>query len=136
MIFLDTGFFIALFNPGDRLHLRAMAWAKAVDEPLLLTEHILWESVNYFSARANRPKAHALVEHVQTEPAYDLVHATPELLAAGLRLHRERPDKDWSLTDCIAFALMEERGIKRALAYDQHFAQAGFEPLLRSDPPL
>lgn len=50
-------------------------------------------------------------------------------------MHRERPDKEWSLTDCISFALMGERRIQRALAYDHHFEQAGFEALLRKDPP-
>ena len=32
------------------------------------------------------------------------------------------------------FHLMREHGVKRALAYDAHFEQAGFEALLRSDP--
>jgi predicted nucleic acid-binding protein len=43
--------------------------------------------------------------------------------------------KEWSLTDCISFVVMNERKIRRALAYDHHFEQAGFEPLLRKDPP-
>jgi hypothetical protein len=30
---------------------------------------------------------------------------------------------------------MGERGIQRASAYDHHFEQAGFEALLRKDPP-
>ena len=37
---------------------------------------------------------------------------------------RERPDKEWSLTDCVSFHLMRERGLTRALAYDLHFEQA------------
>src|SRR6266851_7667037 len=52
-----------------------------------------------------------------------------------LRLHAQRLDKEWSLTDCISFVVMERRGISRALAHDQHFEQAGFEALLRRDPP-
>ena len=36
---------------------------------------------------------------------------------------------------CISFALMGQRNIQRALAYDHHFEQAGFEALLRQDPP-
>ena len=35
------------------------------------------------------------------------------------------------LTDRISFVVMEERGITDALAYDQHFVQAGFRALLR-----
>ena len=37
----------------------------------------------------------------------------------------------FALTDCISFAVMEERGIRDALTADEHFRQAGFRPLLR-----
>jgi predicted nucleic acid-binding protein len=53
---------------------------------------------------------------------------------AGLQLHRERQDKDWSLTDCISFIVTRRREIQHALTYDHHFVQAGFEALLRRDP--
>ena len=32
----------------------------------------------------------------------------------------------WSLTDCISFAVMTERGLADALTADHHFEQAGF----------
>ena len=54
-----------------------------------------------------------------------------ELLNAGLDRMRERPDKDWSLIDCISFVVMENEGIKDALTADQHFEQAGFRALFR-----
>jgi len=44
-----------------------------------------------------------------------------------MSLHNSRPDKHWSLTDCISFVVMQQRGLQRALAYDHHFEQAGFE---------
>ena len=49
-------------------------------------------------------------------------------------LHLERQDKEWSLTDCISFLVMQRRSIRQALAYDHHFAQAGFDSLLARDP--
>jgi predicted nucleic acid-binding protein len=42
-----------------------------------------------------------------------------------------RPDKEWSLTDCISFVVMNERGITDALTSDHHFEQAGFQILLK-----
>jgi uncharacterized protein len=52
------------------------------------------------------------------------------LYRRGLELYAGRPgDKDWSLTDCISFVVMEDEGLREALTGDRHFAQAGFIPL-------
>jgi predicted nucleic acid-binding protein len=51
-----------------------------------------------------------------------------------LALYDQRPDKSWSLTDCISFQIMEDRGISAALTGDHHFEQAGFVALLQ--PPV
>jgi uncharacterized protein len=135
MILVDTGFFLALAQPRDDLHSRAMLWAGAVAEPLVVTDYILWETVNALSSPADRPKSHALIRHVRTTGAYTVVPASAALTEAGLKLHEARTDKSWSLTDCVSFVVMADRGITRALAYDHHFTQAGYEPLLRHDPP-
>jgi uncharacterized protein len=135
MIFVDSGFLLALAQPADALHIRAVAWARHLSEPLMVTEYVLWETINNLSKRADRLRAYRIVEMVD-DSNYTIVHASPELFAAGLKLHRARSDKEWSLTDCISFHLMRERGITRALAYDVHFEQAGFEALLRRDPSV
>ena len=135
MIFLDTGYFVALFRTSDELHHRAMAWSLQLHEPMLVTEYVLWECVNTFSKLKERAAAYALIEYAHSDSACELVQASPEFFTAGLRLHHARADKEWSLTDCVSFHIMRERGVSRALAYDIHFQQAGFEPLLRVDPP-
>lgn len=138
MLFVDTGFLIALANERDELHGRAGAWALATMEqrlhPLLLTEYVLTETVNNLSSRIHRARAIEIIDAVQSEPEYEYVPASPTLFASGLALYRQRTDKNWSLTDCISFSIMTERGVSHALAFDQHFKQAGFEPLLRHDP--
>jgi uncharacterized protein len=50
-----------------------------------------------------------------------------------MELFGDRPDKDWSLTDCISFIVMEERRITEALTGDHHFEQAGFRALLAGE---
>ncbi|HVW38544.1 MAG TPA: PIN domain-containing protein [Pirellulales bacterium] len=135
MILLDTSYVLAAVNPRDALHDRAVAWSNVIAEPLLVTEYVLWESVNYLSSPVDRPKAHAVADQLRSSAGIGFVEASQELLNEGLRMHAGRPDKAWSLTDCISIVLMEERSITRALAYDHHFEQAGFEALLRRDPP-
>lgn len=134
MTFVDTGFFVALAQPQDALHSRANAWAAALTGSLVLTDYVLWETVNRLSRPANRPTVHALVQHVRGKSQYEVVPASGELFEAGLLLHAQRPDKEWTLTDCISFVLMEQRGLTRALTHDHHFEQAGLEALLRRDP--
>jgi uncharacterized protein len=137
MIFVDTGFFLALAQSKDALHERARAWAAILAEPLLVTEYVLWETVNGLSKPADRPRAHNIVSSLGSSAVYESVMATPELFDAGLQLHAQRPDKEWSLTDCISFTVMQRRNLSRsrALTPDHHFEQAGFEALLRRDPP-
>jgi len=52
------------------------------------------------------------------------------LLNRALDLYGSRSDKEWGLTDCVSFVVMEEQGISLALSTDVHFKQAGFKPLL------
>jgi len=49
----------------------------------------------------------------------------------GLELFANRPDKDWSLTDCISFVVMQKEGITEALTGDHQFEQAGLVALLK-----
>ena len=55
---------------------------------------------------------------------------TLELLEQGMDLYARRPDKEWSLTDCISFVVMSQNGLEEALTGDHHFEQAGFRILL------
>jgi len=132
MIFADTGYFIALLDSRDSLHSRALDWSRSIKEPTLLTEYVVVEIFNSFSQPFGRMRAYDLFQRISVHDDCLIIPASPLLLNAGIELYVARPDKEWSLTDCISFAVMKERGISRALAYDHHFEQAGFEALLRS----
>ena len=82
MIFVDTGFFLALFNPKDELHVRAERWAEAVLEPLLVTEYVLWECVNTLSLPEDRPTAHHLLEHVRAASGFEVIEASPGVVGS------------------------------------------------------
>ncbi|MBI5760599.1 MAG: type II toxin-antitoxin system VapC family toxin [Planctomycetales bacterium] len=135
MILVDTSFLLAVVNSRDNLHARALAWAQQIVEPLVVTEQVVWEVVNAYSQPADRPKAHAIVTRLRSNSDCEWIAASTGLLDEGLKLHQQRADKEWSLTDCISFVVMQQRGITRSLTHDHHFEQAGFEALLRRDPP-
>lgn len=68
---------------------------------------------------------------VRASAHFQTVPLSTELLDAGLALMGKRTDKDWSLTDCISFVVMERNGLHEALTGDHHFEQAGFNALLK-----
>ena len=70
---------------------------------------------------------------LESDPQLEIVAATTKLLRQGVKLYSHRLDKDWSLTDCISFIVMEERGMSDGLTGDHHFEQADFRALLKLD---
>ena len=61
----------------------------------------------------------------------EVVELTTDVFTAGLDLYEMRPDKDYSLADCVCMQVMRQSGISEALTYDHHFEQEGFVALLR-----
>ena len=134
MIFADTGYFLARTQTRDALHQRALRWSRHINERLLTTEYVLVEVADALSAPLNRARLHALLDFLRRSDQCEIVPASPQLFAQGVQLHAARPDKEWSLTDCLSFVVMRQHDVTRALAYDHHFAQAVFEALLRREP--
>lgn len=67
-----------------------------------------------------------LLAALRGDPRAVVVSADTELFDRGVMLYTCRADKFWTLTDCISFIVMEDRGIRDALTGDHHFEQAGF----------
>jgi len=97
---------------------------------LVTTEFILVEVANAFCASAWRGKAVKLIDGLRSVPNLKIVEADSSLLSDGWRLYCGRLDKEWSLTDCVSFAVMQEEQINHAFTSDHHFEQAGFIKLL------
>lgn len=61
---------------------------------------------------------------------WTVLPASNELFQRGINLYNARPDKEWSLTDCISFVAIQDHGVTEALTPDRHVEQAGFVALL------
>ena len=135
-VFWDTSAFVALGNADDSLHRQAVQVSDALGRQkayILTTSAVLTEVANIFSKSAWRPVAHHLLESIRQSVAMGLatvVHIDTALWERGWALFVARPDKDWGLTDCISFAVMQDRRVTRAFASDHHFDQAGFKRLM------
>ena len=128
--FADTFFFLALLSESDPAHARARAVLRSSPQ-IISSEFILLELGNACAHADDQPDFLALVEGMRASPRITIVPLSSDLLNRGLTLMSKRPDKNWSLTDCISFVVMEEHGLTEALTADQHFEQAGFKALLK-----
>lgn len=128
--FADTVYYVALLNPRDALHGRALDLSDPPGVSVVTTEYVLLEVATFFAQPAGRDVFVQLVRDLRADPATRIVPATADLFARGFDLFAARPDKSWSLTDCISFVVMADSGLTDALTADHHFAQAGFVPLL------
>ena len=130
-IFANTFYFVALLSPADQAHERARAVTS--DRPIILVTSawVLMELANSLSHRDTRSGFIEMLQALRSDPGAVIVGPDQNWYEAGLNLYISRSDKDWSLTDCISFVVMKERGITDALTGDHHFEQAGFQALLK-----
>jgi predicted nucleic acid-binding protein len=94
---------------------------------------VLCEYLNFFSGarRSVRIQAAKNVVDLIGNPAVLVAPQSRESFLAGLELYRARPDKGYSLTDCISMRTMRREGLTTALTNDRHFEQEGFRALFR-----
>ncbi len=131
-VFLDSSYAIALAAVSDRLHTSAIEIAermRAEQRHLVTTHAVLCEIANSLAKPRYRAAAVQLLHSIQADASIELVAISDDLLAKGFSLYSQRMDKQWGLTDCISFVVMQERGITEALTADGHFQQAGFVAL-------
>jgi predicted nucleic acid-binding protein len=129
-IFVDTYYFIAILSPSDAAHDRAREITRDEPAQLVTTAWVLTELANALAKRETRGGFLRILDALRNNPTAVVVEYDQQLHDAGIELYRSRPDKDWSLTDCISFLVMEHRKISDALTGDHHFKQAGFTTLL------
>jgi predicted nucleic acid-binding protein len=128
-VFADTGFFLALVNARDQYPQAAKNLNASLVTPLL-TAWVLLEFANAIATSRARSEFGITLARLRSERDAEIIAPSPELFDRGCELYTSRSDKEWSLTDCISFVVMKERGLTDALTPDRHFEQAGFKILL------
>ncbi len=132
-VFLDTGYAIALLSPRDRYNAVAKhlgADLNSGDHNVVTTDAVILEIGAALARVAYRGAAAMFIDGLRADPNVEIVALDRTLFESAYRLFKERPDKDWSLTDCVSFVVIRERGISEALTADQHFVQAEIKALL------
>jgi uncharacterized protein len=130
VVFADAYYYIALVNPRDVAHKAVVDYSRSFHGRTVTTEWVLMEVGDALSAPEQRGVFLELLSELRGHPGLTIVEAKHQDFERGVSLFSRRADKSWSLTDCISFVVMQDRGISEALTADHHFEQAGFVAVL------
>ena len=130
-LFADTSFYVGLLNQDDELFPLVKLYAEKPDLFVVTTEFVFVEVANFFARSRFRQRAVDLYSRLSKSAFTRIIPASSELFVKGITLYGSRRDKDWSLTDCCSFVVMEQHKLDEALSSDKHFEQAGFQYLLK-----
>jgi predicted nucleic acid-binding protein len=134
VIFADTFYWAALTSTEDTAHQRAIDLSRSLaPDKIVTTDEVLCEYLAFFAgARSSvRERAGKSAADLIQSPTVRVVPQSRESFLAGLELYRARPDKGYSLTDCISMVTMRREGLTDVLTNDRHFEQEGFRALFR-----
>jgi predicted nucleic acid-binding protein len=133
-VFADAFYWIALTNSKDNDHMRALRASLAFAPKIIVTtDEVLTEFLAFCAADSLlRVEAAKAVQDVLSAPDVVVLAQTRHSFLSGLDLYSRRPDKGYSLTDCISMQAMRERNIEDVLTNDKHFEQEGFHALFRT----
>ena len=99
-VFADTFFFLAVLNRRDPAHEKALQSYGDASLHFVTMEWVLSEVANASSAPAMRPGFKRLFDLLERDTRVQIIPASHDSFRRGLELYFNRPDKEWSFTDC------------------------------------
>ena len=130
MIFVDTSAFVALRNPADPHHKKALEIALELDRQeadLTTSNYVLAETYTVISQKVSKEKSIAFKEDF--DPRIRVIRIDEALEESAWSIFKVIKSKNVSYIDCTSFAVMKNYNISQAFAFDEDFEKAGFELL-------
>lgn len=129
-VFVDSGAWIALSDTRDKYHGQAVDQFHSLLEDrsgLITTNLVLAEVYTLIRRTGGYKPAMRFLRSTRESIHLEVIYSDRDLEDGAEEILRKYKDQDFSLVDAISFALMRERGIERAFAFDRHFIVAGFQ---------
>jgi len=128
-VFVDTSAWIAIINPRDKYHFAAKEFYSdtlAQKRRLLISNFIVAETYTNLLCKVGRHKAWSFLDIIEQSPSVHCIWSSQELETQARDILRRYDDQDFSYTDAASFAMMQQREITDAFAFDHHFSVVGF----------
>jgi predicted nucleic acid-binding protein len=131
-LFVDASAWIALADADDQHYAEA---AKLYPDllknyrRLVTTNLIVAEAYILIRRELGHEAGITFLSRIKASPRIERVYADAELEAQAETILGRYQDQLFSYADAVSFALMRQRGIEEAFAFDKYFAVAGFSLL-------
>ena len=128
-VFVDSGAWIALADTRDKIHIEAKEQYKILAEErahLVTTNLVNTEVYTVIRRTGGYDPAMRFLRSVRASPRLNVITSDRHLEDLAEKILRKYKDQDFSLVDAVSFAVMQDRGIDEAFAFDQYFSIAGF----------
>ena len=102
-VFADSGYWIAMYNPHDGLHVKAEAVTDGLGSCRIVTSQmVLVEFLNDMAGRGQslRERGMSVVTRLTDTSSVEVVPQTRDQFDEAAAMYSSRSDKGWSLTDC------------------------------------
>jgi predicted nucleic acid-binding protein len=128
-VFADAFYWLAVLNVNDSFHAQAAVLSRQVAGWIVTSQAVLIEVMDALCRPPYRTLAYRFWREVSQDRGVVIVGFEPDAVERAASMFLTRADKPWSMTDCLSFVIMADRGITEALTGDRHFQQAGFRTL-------
>ena len=125
-LFVDTSAWFAYANRKDTQHERVSKILRMFPGRLVTSNFVFDETISLCLYRLGHHAARAIGWVLMDPDEVDMIRVTIEDERAAWELFCNRPDQDYSFTDCTSFTLMRRLGLNTALALDADFSAEAF----------
>lgn len=127
-VFIDTGFWIALFDSRDNRHKTAKTLSQSLFRSYrpVISDFIVFETITYLNCSLKRHDLAILfLDKLPVSPV-EVVVVDDQIKTEALKIFRKYSDKHFSITDCTSFLVMIQNSIRKFAGFDDHFKYMGF----------
>lgn len=131
MVLADTSALMALLDRDDRYHADAtLVWRRLVlqDEPVICTNYVVVEAIALVQRRLGLTAVRRLLQDLI--PWLSIEWVQPDVHEAAVSAFLTANRRGLSLVDCVSFEVARRKGVNVTFAYDRHFVEHGFTPIV------
>ena len=133
MIFIDASSYVAILNPYDSLHKKALELSTVVfreNNKLITSYAVLGEVLTVGSMRYNRQASIDFVARIHKSNT-EIILEDKKILEKAFDIFRKIKNKDVGFVDCYSFAIIEHYKIEKVFSFDKAFAKYAKSAILK-----